>query len=77
AETAAFHEALRLADLWLDGATSLPSGASTAVAWSRADTLGHRVHELLPHREGRLDPLGAAMGGVLPEEMQAMAGPLL
>ncbi|MGW0366037.1 zinc-dependent metalloprotease [Streptomyces sp. NPDC002990] len=77
AEKSAVEEALRLADLWLDGATSLPSGAATAVAWSRAEW----VEATLPVWKELVDPVaervGAAMGGVLPEEMQAMAGPLL
>jgi putative hydrolase len=30
-------EALRLADLWLDEATTFPSGISTATAWSRSE----------------------------------------
>ncbi|MFI0910108.1 zinc-dependent metalloprotease [Streptomyces abikoensis] len=76
-ERAAIHEAVRLADLWLDGVTSLPSGAGTAVAWSRAEW----VESTLPVWKDLVDPVaervGAAMGGVLPEEMQAMAGPLL
>ncbi|MGW8990415.1 zinc-dependent metalloprotease [Streptomyces zhihengii] len=73
----AVEEAVRLADLWLDGATSLPSGASTAVAWSRAEW----VEATLPAWQQLVDPVaervGVAMGDVLPEEMQAMAGPLL
>ncbi|RKN47122.1 zinc-dependent metalloprotease [Streptomyces hoynatensis] len=77
AERAAVAEALRLADLWLDGVTSLPSGAGTAVAWSRAEW----VEATLPVWRELVDPVaervGAAMGNVLPEEMQAMAGPLL
>ncbi len=32
----AVEDAVRLADLWLDDATSLPSGANSALAWSRA-----------------------------------------
>ncbi|MFR9674280.1 zinc-dependent metalloprotease [Streptomyces sp. TR06-5] len=71
------EEAVRLADLWLDGATSLPSGAGSVVAWSRAEW----VEETLPVWKDLVDPVaervGAAMGDVLPEEMQAMAGPLL
>ncbi|GAA2465709.1 zinc-dependent metalloprotease [Streptomyces macrosporus] len=71
------EEAVRLADLWLDGVTSLPSGAGSAVAWSRAEW----VEATLPVWKDLVDPLaervGAAMGDVLPEEMQAMAGPLL
>lgn len=76
-ERAAIQEAVRLADLWLDGVTSLPSGSGTAVAWSRAEW----VEATLPVWKDLVDPVaervGAAMGGVLPEEMQAMAGPLL
>ncbi|MCQ4042892.1 zinc-dependent metalloprotease [Streptantibioticus rubrisoli] len=76
-ERAAVEEALRLADLWLDGATSLPSGSGVSVAWSRAEW----VEATLPAWKELVDPVaervGAAMGGVLPEEMQAMAGPLL
>ncbi|MCC2279073.1 zinc-dependent metalloprotease [Streptomyces sp. ET3-23] len=76
-ERAGVEEAVRLADLWLDGVTSLPSGSGTAVAWSRAEW----VEATLPVWKDLVDPVaervGAAMGDVLPEEMQAMAGPLL
>ncbi|MFH8786171.1 zinc-dependent metalloprotease [Streptomyces roseoverticillatus] len=76
-ERSAVEEAVRLADLWLDGVTSLPQGSGTAVAWSRAEW----VEATLPVWKELVDPVaervGAAMGGVLPEEMQAMAGPLL
>ncbi|MGI5339928.1 zinc-dependent metalloprotease [Streptomyces sp. CA-181903] len=76
-ERAAVQEAVRLADLWLDGVTSLPSGSGTAVAWSRAEW----VEATLPVWRELVDPVaervGSAMGDVLPEEMQAMAGPLL
>ncbi|MFF4404242.1 zinc-dependent metalloprotease [Streptomyces sp. NPDC001404] len=76
-ERAEVEEAVRLADLWLDGVTSLPSGSGTAVAWSRAEW----VEATLPVWKDLVDPVaervGAAMGDVLPEEMQAMAGPLL
>lgn len=77
ADRTAVEEAVRLADLWLDGATSLPSGANTAVAWSRAEW----VEATLPAWQQLVDPVaervGLAMGDVLPEEMQAMAGPLI
>ncbi|GAA4696243.1 zinc-dependent metalloprotease [Streptomyces youssoufiensis] len=76
-ERAAVEEAVRLADLWLDGVTSLPSGAASAVAWSRAEW----IEATLPVWKDLVDPVaeqvGSAMGNVLPEEMQAMAGPLL
>ncbi|UED84298.1 zinc-dependent metalloprotease [Streptomyces profundus] len=70
-------EAMRLADLWLDSVTSFPSGAGSAVAWSRAEW----VEATLPVWRELVDPVaervGAAMGQVLPEEMRAMAGPLM
>ena len=76
-ERAAVQEALRLADLWLDGTTSLPSGAGSAVAWSRAEW----VEGTLPAWRELVDPVAervaSAMSGVLPEEMQAVAGPLI
>ncbi|WP_333771024.1 zinc-dependent metalloprotease [Streptomyces sp. IBSBF 2435] len=77
ADRAWIEEAVRLADLWLDGVTSLPSGSGTAVAWSRAEW----VEATLPVWKELVDPLAervaGAMGDVLPEEMQAMTGPLL
>lgn len=77
AERAWVEETVRLADLWLDGVTSLPSGSGSAVAWSRAEW----VEATLPVWQELVDPVaervGAAMGQVLPEEMQAMAGPLI
>ncbi|MFC5662467.1 zinc-dependent metalloprotease [Kitasatospora misakiensis] len=77
AERSAVVEAVRLADLWLDGVTTFPSGAGTAVAWSRAEW----IEATLPVWKDLVDPVaervGNAMGGVLPEEMQAMAGPLM
>ncbi|HEV7628352.1 MAG TPA: zinc-dependent metalloprotease, partial [Streptomyces sp.] len=76
-DRAAVEEAVRLADLWLDGVTSLPSGSGSAEAWSRAEW----VEFTLPVWKDLVDPVaervGGAMGEVLPEEMQAMAGPLL
>ncbi|MFF6905808.1 zinc-dependent metalloprotease [Streptomyces sp. NPDC012389] len=76
-ERTAVDEALRLADLWLDGVTSMPSGSVSTVAWSRAEW----VEASLPAWQQLVDPVaervGLAMGDVLPEEMQAMAGPLI
>ncbi|MFB7946201.1 zinc-dependent metalloprotease [Kitasatospora phosalacinea] len=77
AERTAVTEAVRLADLWLDSATEFPSTSSSAVAWSRAEW----IEATLPVWKDLVDPVaervGNAMGGVLPEEMQAMAGPLM
>jgi putative hydrolase len=77
AEKSAVSEALHLAELWLDSATSFPSTSGSASAWSRAEW----IEATLPVWKELVDPVAervaGAMGNVLPEEMQAMAGPLL
>ncbi|GAA3198773.1 zinc-dependent metalloprotease [Actinocorallia longicatena] len=77
-------DALQLADLWLDEATSLPAGIRTPQAWSRSEWL----ESTLPVWEKLVDPIAARMveamggamggpGGEIPPEMAAMAGPLI
>jgi putative hydrolase len=77
AQRRAVEEAVRLAEVWLDGATSLPAGTSGAVAWSRAEW----VEETLPSWRALVDPVAekvvAATAGAVPAEMAAMAGPML
>src|SRR3954468_15374448 len=76
AERSAVAEALRLADLWLDQVTELPSGVDRALAWSRVEW----VEQTLPAWTALIDPLAervvAAMTSALPQEAAAMAGPL-
>jgi putative hydrolase len=76
AERTAAAEALRLADLWLDAVTELPSGIDRPLAWSRVEW----VEQTLPAWSALIDPLAervvAAMTGALPDEAAAMAGPL-
>ncbi|WP_436786638.1 zinc-dependent metalloprotease [Yinghuangia sp. YIM S10712] len=73
----AVEEAVRLAELWLDEATPLPSGASTTLAWSRAEW----IEATLPQWKELVEPLAtrvvSAMGDMMPAEMQQMAGPLI
>ncbi|MBA9007513.1 zinc-dependent metalloprotease [Thermomonospora cellulosilytica] len=82
AERTQVVEALRLADLWLDEGTTLPAGIRTPQAWSRAEW----IEQTLPVWATICDPIAARMvdsmggalgGGPMPEEMQAMAGPLI
>ncbi|WP_179816313.1 zinc-dependent metalloprotease [Allostreptomyces psammosilenae] len=76
-ERTAVSEAVRLAELWLDEVTSFPAGTGSAEAWSRAEW----VEATLPVWRSLVNPVAervaGAMGGVVPEEMRAMAGPLL
>src|SRR6478735_1161764 len=59
AEQTAVAEALRLADLWLDQVTELPSGIERTAAWSRVDRTDRPAR-----REGRRgDDQRAPSGG--------------
>jgi putative hydrolase len=76
AEQTAVAEALRLADLWLDQATELPSGIERTAAWSRVDW----VEKTLPAWTELIDPLAekvvAAMTSALPQEAGTSLGPI-
>ena len=69
-------ESLRLAELWLDGVTTLPAGTTIAQAWTRA----RWVEATLATWQTLCDPVAsrvvAAMKGALPEELSTSAGPL-
>ncbi|MFC3997223.1 zinc-dependent metalloprotease [Nocardiopsis sediminis] len=71
------QEALRLADLWLNEVTTLPSGVNTVEAWSRSEW----VERTMPTWSRLCAPLTSriveSMGQNLPDEMQSVAGPLL
>jgi putative hydrolase len=70
-------EAVRLADHWLDPATTLPSGVTAIESWSRVEW----VERTLPAWSLLCDPVASrvvgAMGSMVPEEAAAEAGPLL
>lgn len=70
-------DAVRLADHWLDDTTSFASGVTSSAAWSRAEW----IVETMPVWQRLVEPLAKhtvdSLSGVMPEEMRAMAGPLL
>jgi putative hydrolase len=74
-ERAQVIEAIRLADLWLDDATDLPSGVITIEAWGRVEW----IERTLPVWATLCDPVAArvveSMGSILPEEARQQAGP--
>ncbi len=69
-------EAIRTADLWLEDATTLPTGIRIAQAWSRAEW----VEATLPVWSKLCDPIAAravdAMGGMLTDDPEEIAGEL-
>ncbi|HEY3715727.1 MAG TPA: zinc-dependent metalloprotease [Jatrophihabitantaceae bacterium] len=75
-ERAAVAEAVKLADLWLDGVTDLPSGVTTIESWTRVEW----IEKTLAVWSTLCDPLASrvvgAMSASLPEEMRAQAGPM-
>jgi putative hydrolase len=76
-DATAVTEAVRLADLWLDSATDMPSATSAVHAWSRAEW----IEGTLPGWKRLVEPVAeqvvASMGNALPAEAAAMAGPLV
>src|SRR3954466_4583521 len=75
-ERNAVSEALRLADLWLDPASALPSGIRDARAWNRNEW----VYNTLEVWKKLCDPIPGrmvgAMGDLVPEEARAQLGPM-
>ena len=69
--------AVRLADLWLDAQTTLPSGVTTTEAWSRRRWL----EATQPAWSKLVEPVAArvvsSFGEAMPEEMRAVAAPLM
>ncbi|GED98922.1 zinc-dependent metalloprotease [Gordonia crocea] len=76
-ETRAVADAVHLAETWLDDASALPSGVTTAVAWTPVQWL----EESLPTWATLCDPLARQLSQAwsqgLPAEAAAMAGPLM
>jgi putative hydrolase len=66
-------EAIRTADLWLEDATTLPTGIRIVQAWSRSEW----VEATLPVWSKLCDPIAAraveAMGGMLTEDPEELA----
>ncbi len=70
------EESLRLADLWLDPASALPSGIRTAAAWNRNEW----IYNTLEVWKKLCDPIAGrmvgAMGDLVPDEAKAQLGPM-
>jgi putative hydrolase len=75
-ERAAVADALRLADLWLEEASALPSGIGTIASWTRSEW----ITNTLPIWKKLCNPVAermvTAMGDLVPEEMREQLGPM-
>ena len=74
-------DSVRLADHWLDTVTPLASGVTVGAAWSRAEWIEQTmdVWKVLvePVAAHVTNAMNGAIGGSMPAEAQAMAGPLI
>jgi len=70
------EESLRLADLWLDPVSALPSGIQVAAAWNRNEW----IYNTLDVWKKLCDPIAGrmvgAMGDLVPDEAKAQLGPM-
>ncbi|MCL3838872.1 zinc-dependent metalloprotease [Aeromicrobium duanguangcaii] len=73
----AVADAARLAEMWLDRVTDLPAGATSAVAWSRAEWVEHTMDTWQVMVEPVAQHVVASMEDAIPPEAKAMAGPLV
>ncbi len=80
-DRASVTEAVEIAEVWLDDATTLPSAGITAQAWSRSEwveqTLPRWKSLVMPLAERMAQASAEAMPQQIPEEMRAMAAPLM
>ncbi|AZI58398.1 zinc-dependent metalloprotease [Nakamurella antarctica] len=76
-DLAAVRDAVALAEVWLDGATSFPAGAHKVTAWTPKEW----VEATMPVWQELCSPIADRMGGAmlegLPEEAKAQAGPMM
>src|SRR4051794_41756011 len=72
AERQEVADAMRLAELWLDAATSFPAGASAPHAWSRAEW----GEATLPAWRGPGGPIAAEAGGLVGGVVPRRGGPM-
>lgn len=70
-------DAIRLADVWLDDATGLPSGTTKVEAWSRAEWVEATLSTWARLCDPVVAKLADNMAGMIPEEMRQTAGPML
>jgi len=77
----AVEDAVRLAEVWLDSASTFPASTATVKAWSRAEwvegTLDGWKDLVEPVAERVVDAMGSSVTQAMPSEAAQMAGPLM
>ena len=73
----AIADAVRLAETWLDGATALPAGTTRTVAWTPTEWLDNTLETWKRLCDPVAEQISTVWASALPQEAQAMAGPLL
>jgi len=73
----AVDAAVRLAELWLDAACDFAATGARSAAWSRADWVEATMSSWQQLVEPMAGQMTTAMQRALPQEAQAMAGPLM
>ena len=74
AERTEVDEALRLADLWLEPTTALPSGVITTAAWNRNEWIYNTMDVWRKLADPVAARMVAAMGDLVPPEARAQLG---
>ncbi|HEX2285530.1 MAG TPA: zinc-dependent metalloprotease, partial [Mycobacterium sp.] len=74
---AAISDAVHLAETWLDGATALPAGTTTGVAWTPNDWIDNTLETWKRLCDPVAEQVSTVWASALPEEAKSMAGPLL
>ncbi|CAM3535473.1 zinc-dependent metalloprotease [Stackebrandtia soli] len=69
-------DALRLADLWLEEATTFPSGLTTAASWTRREWLDNTTSTWRALSEPLAEKMTAALSDLVPEDVRSMLGPM-
>lgn len=75
--SSAITDAVRLAETWLDGATALPAGTTRTVAWTPTEWLDNTLDTWKRLCDPVAEQISTVWASALPQEAQAMAGPLL
>ncbi len=75
--SSAVTDAVRLAETWLDGVTSLPAGTTRAVAWSPTDWVDNTLDTWKRLCDPMAHQISTVWASALPEEARGMAGPLM